>query len=308
MDRFDSLRLFVRIVEQGSFTRAAADLSIPRATATHAIKALEERLGARLLERTTRKVTATLDGQQYYQRCQRILAELDAADEDVARRAREPEGTLRLDLHGSHASCIVLPHIDSFQRLYPRIHLVVGSGDRLVDLVAEGVDCVIRSGMPEDSSLSAKPLALIPEVTCASPEYLQRYGRSQHPDELTEHLAVGFFASHQDRRYPFEFLVDGAVRRVELASRIDVNHADSYLACALRGCGLIQLPRYRVERQLASGELVEVLAAYPSPGLPVHALYPRHRQQSRRVRVFIDWVSQIYAQRFGPLDRRQLQP
>ena len=308
MDRFDSLRLFVRIVEQGSFTRAAADLSIPRATATHAIKALEERLGARLLERTTRKVTATLDGQQYYQRCQRILAELEAADEDVARRAREPEGTLRLDLHGSHASRIVLPHIDSFQRLYPRIHLVVGSGDRLVDLVAEGVDCVVRSGMPEDSSLSARLLALIPEVTCASPDYLQRYGRPQHPDELAAHLAVGFFARHQDRRYPFEFLVDGVVRRVELASRIDVNDANSYVACALRGCGLIQLPRYRVERELANGELVEVLAGYPSPGLPVHALYPRHRQQSRRVRVFIDWASQIYAERFGPLDRRQLQP
>lgn len=308
MDRFDSLRLFMRIVEQGSFTRAAADLSIPRATATHAIKALEERLGARLLERTTRKVKTTHDGQRYYQRCQRILAELEAADEDVARQAREPEGTLRLDLHGSHASRIVLPHIDHFQRLYPRIHLVVGSGDRLVDLVAEGVDCVIRSGTPQDSSLSAKPLALIPEVTCASPAYLQRYGHPQHPDELTEHLAVGFFASHQDRRYPFEFLVEGEVQQVELASRIDVNHADSYVACALRGCGLIQLPRYRVERQLASGELVEVLAAYPSPGLPVHALYPRHRQPSRRVRVFIDWVSQLYAERFGPLNRRQLQP
>ncbi|WP_449466756.1 LysR family transcriptional regulator [Stenotrophomonas humi] len=299
MGRFQSMQLFTRIVELGSFTRAAGALDIPRATATHAVKELEARLGARLLERTTRQVRPTLDGQAFYERCVHLLADLEDAESSLRTIATNPRGTLRLDLHGTHATRIVLPRIDEFRNRYPQIDLVISSGDRLVDLVREGIDCVVRAGTPQDSSLVARRLAVMPEVICASPEYLQYFGTPSHPDELSMHQSVGFFSSSHDRTYPFELVVDGQARELALPHWIAVNEAESYVACALRGCGLIQLPRYHVEDELREGRLVEVLSAWPSTGMVVSAMYPHHRQLSPRVRVFIDWVASVYASRFG---------
>src|SRR5690606_27459855 len=156
MDRFAALQLFTRIVELGSFTEAARALNIPRATATHAIKALETRLGARLLERTTRHVRPTLDGQAFYERSKRVLAELEDAEASLSTEAANPHGTLRLDLHGAHATLILLPRIAEFRERYPRIEISISSGDRLVDLVKEGIDCVVRAGEPRDSSLVSR--------------------------------------------------------------------------------------------------------------------------------------------------------
>ncbi len=299
MDRFDSLRLFIRIVELGSFTRAAGELDIPRATATHAIKALESRLGARLLDRTTRQVRPTLDGEAFQQRCKQILGELDDAESSLRHVATNPRGTLRVDLHGTHASCIVLPRIDEFRSRYPGIDFIVSSGDRLVDLVREGIDCVVRAGTPRESSLVARRLAVMPEVICASPDYLDRFGVPRHPDELSAHQAVGFFSRDRSIRYPFELIVDGQTREYELGSWMSVSDAENYVVCALRGCGLIQLPRFHVEDQLREGELIEVLGDWPSPGLPISAMYPQHRQLSPRVRVFIDWLVAVYEETFG---------
>ncbi len=301
MDKLDTLHLFIRIIEQGSFTRAANALDIPRATATLAIKELEARLGSRLLERTTRQVRPTLDGQAFYDRCKRILGDLEDAESALSTSAANPRGMLRLDLHGSHAAQIILPHIQDFHRRYPQIKLAISCGDRLVDLVSEGIDCVVRAGNPRDSSLVVKRLALMPEVVCASPSYLERHGTPTSPEEITEHQAVGFFASNHDIRYPFSFLVDGQVQDYEPGGWISVNDAELYRTCALNGCGLIQVSRFRVEEYLASGQLVEVLADWPSPGLPVSVLYPYHRQLSPRVKVFVEWVSALYAERFGPL-------
>lgn len=302
MDRFDSLQLFTRIVDLGSFTRAAGALEIPRATATHAIKALEARLGVRLLERTTRQVRPTLDGLAFYERCTQILGELDDAESSLRNVASSPRGKLRLDLHGTHATMIVLPRIDEFRAHYPHIDLVISSGDRLVDLVREGIDCVVRAGNPKDSSLVARRLAIMPEVVCASPEYLEYFGTPQHPDELSAHQAVGFFSSSYDVNYPFELIVDGEVREFALGGWVSVNDAESYVICALRGCGLIQLPRFHVEDQIREGRLIEVLSDWQSEGIPVSALYPQHRQLSPRVRVFIDWVKAIYREKFGVQD------
>lgn len=299
MDRFDSLQLFARIVELGSFTKAAGALDIPRATATLAIKTLEERLGVRLLERTTRRVQPTLDGRDFYQRCLHLIAELEEAEASLRHGAVNPRGTLRLGLHGTHATRIVLPRIDDFHQRYPDIELRIHSGDRLVDLVAEGIDCVIRSGTPRDSSLVARRLALIPEVVCASPAYLQQHGIPEHPDALVRHHAVGFFSTNHDLSYPFELTVGGEVRRYPLDSWLSVNDAENYVASALHGGGLIQLPRFHVEEELRDGRLVEVLAQWPCPDLPISALYPQHRQLPSRVRVFVDWVASIYEERFG---------
>jgi DNA-binding transcriptional LysR family regulator len=301
MDRFEAMKLFTRIVELGSFTRAANDLDIPRATATHAIKELEARLGARLLERTTRQVRPSLDGQAFYQRCVQLLADLDEAESSLSVAAAQPRGTLRLDLHGAHANHIILPRIGEFRARYPQLDLVVSSGDRLVDLVREGIDCVVRAGHPRDSSLVVKRLAAMPEVVCASPSYLRHFGTPRHPDELQAHQAVGFFASDRDIPYPFEFTLEGQTREYTVGGWVSVNDAECYTTCALQGAGLIQVPRFRVEDHLRSGRLVQVLADWPSPPLPVSVLYPHHRQLSPRVRAFIDWVGGIYEEKFGPL-------
>lgn len=298
MDRFDSLQLFTRIVELGSFSRAAAALDIPRATATHAIKQLEARLGARLLDRTTRHVRATPDGQAFYERCVHVLSELDDAQSSLQRVASNPRGLLRVDMHSTHATKIVLPRIDDFRARYPGIDLAVSGGDRLVDLVREGIDCVIRAGNPRDSSLVARRLAVMPQVICASPEYLAAFGAPRHPDELAAHRVVKFFAASAAVDYPLELRIGGEIRAFALNGWISVSDAENYVVCALRGCGLIQLPRFHVEDDLRAGRLVEVLSDWPSPDLPVSALYPSHRHLPPRVRVFVDWLGKLYEEAF----------
>ncbi len=299
MDRLDTLQLFTRIVETGSFSRAADMLDIPRATATHAIKQLEARLGTRLLERTTRQVRPTLDGQAYYERCVQVLNELEDAEASLRHVASNPRGVLRVDMHGTHATRIVLPKINDFRSRFPGIDLVVSSGDRLVDLVREGVDCVIRGGHPRDSTLVARRLAMMPQLICASPAYLAQFGTPRHPDELSSHQAVRFFSSSGNIAYPLELVVDGESRAYELEGWLAVNDAENYVVGALRGCGLIQVPRYHVEDELRDGRLVEVLADWPSVEMPVSALYPYRRHLSPRVRVFVEWLGELYRNKFG---------
>ena len=301
MDRFDAMRLFTRIVELGSFTQAAATLDIPRATATHAIKELETRLQVRLLERTTRQVRTTVDGQAFYERCRHLLHDLEDAESSLAQLSVNPRGRLRIDIHGAPANDLVLPRIGEFHARYPHIELAVGSGDRLVDLVREGVDCVVRAGEPKDSSLVTRRLALIAQVTVASPAYLAAHGTPQHPSDLAQHRAVNFFSASRPDFFPYVFQVDGKTEEHMLKGWISVNSADSYKTCAEQGCGIIQVPRYSVERQLRAGTLVEILAHTPCPPMVYSVLYPHHRQLSPRVRVFIDWVTQLYTERFGPL-------
>lgn len=302
MDRFDALQLFTRIVELGSFTQAASVLNVPRATATHAIKQLEKRLGARLLDRTTRQVKPTLDGQAFYERSKRVLAELEDAETSLSTHVASPRGTLRLDLHGAHATAIILPRIGEFRKNYPQIDVVISSGDRLVDLIKEDVDCVVRAGQPRDSSLIVKKLANMPQIICASPEYLARYGTPQHPHDLERHQGIGFFSRGSDYRYPFSVTVDGSVQEFKASGWMSVNDAECYTSAALAGCGLIQVPRFRLEEHLAVGRLVRVLTEWACPDLPVCALYPFHRQLSPRVRVFIDWAHDIYVEKFGALN------
>ena len=303
MDRLATLSLFTRIVETGSFTRAADGLDIPRPTATNAIKSLETRLGVRLLERTTRHVRPTLDGQAFYDRCVHVLAELDDAEASLRQVAARPRGKLRVDLHGTHATQIVLPRIAEFRARYPELALDVSSGDRLVDLVREGVDCVVRAGNPRDSNLVARPLARMPQVLCASPAYLARAGTPSHPDELADYEAVRFFASSGGSDYPITLRVADEWRDFTLPGWMAVNDAENYIVCALQGCGLVQVPRFHVEPALRDGRLVEVLPAFASPQMSLWAMYPYRRHLSPRVRVFVEWVGGLYAEKFGPVEK-----
>ncbi|TDV12774.1 LysR family transcriptional regulator [Raoultella planticola] len=298
MDKFDTLLLFTRIVELESFSQAADQLGIPRATASNAIKALENNLECRLLERTTRHVRTSLDGRAFYERCVHILSELDDAESSLRHTIVRPRGILRVDLHGAHATRIVLPRIDEFHIEYPDIQLVISSGDRLVDLVREGVDCAVRAGKLHDSSLVARHLATMPQVICASPTYLQQHGRLLSPDDLMSHQCVNFFSTSRGTNYPIELLVNGKKQAYQPKGWLTVNDAENYVICALRGGGLVQLPRYHVVDALEEGRLVEVLSEWQSPGMSLSALYPQHRQLSPRVRVFIDWLRSLYKEHF----------
>ncbi|KRB61937.1 transcriptional regulator [Rhizobium sp. Root708] len=293
MDRFDAMRVFSRVVERRSFTLAAEDTGLPRSTVTDAVKQLEARLGVRLLQRTTRHVSPTLDGEAYYQRCLSILADIEDAEGAFA--GAKPKGILRVDVHGTLARHFVLPSLPSFLATYPDIEFYMSEGDRLVDLVREGIDCVLRVGVPQDSDMVARRVAMLEEVTLASPAYLERHGMPEHPDKLDGHRMVGFRSTATGGVLPLEFLVAGNIRNVTLPATITVNAAESFISAARLGLGLIQVPRYHAEKDLADGTLVHVLPDFPLTETPVSLLYPRNRQLSPRVRVFIDWLVKVFA-------------
>lgn len=293
LDRLDRMRLFVRVVERGSFTAAATDLGIPRSTATEGIRGLEASLGARLLDRTTRHVAPTLDGQDFYHRCVAILADLD--DAEGALKDARPRGLLRVDAHGLITRTFLLPHLVDFLDRHPLIDLHLGQSDRLVDLVREGVDVAIRAGEPADSGLILRRLGMMSEVTVASPAYLERHGVPASIDDLAAHEMIGFVSSRSGEVMPLEFQVAGAVRYQRVRCRITVDNSDTMADLARRGHGIVQAPRYRFARDLADGRLVEVLPAHPPTPSPLSALYAQNRHLSPRVRVFLDWASAIFA-------------
>jgi len=293
MDRFDAMRVFCRIVERRSFTLAAEDTGLPRSTVTDAIKQVEARLGVRLLQRTTRHVSPTLDGEAYYQRCLRILSDIEDAEGAFA--GAKPKGVLRVDVHGTLARHFVLPNLPSFLEAYPDVELQITEGDRFVDLIREGIDCVLRVGTLQDSDMIGRRVAMLEEVTLAAPAYVERFGMPAHPEKLDGHRMVGFRSSATGGLLPLEFQIDGAVREITLPATISVNAAESYFAAAKLGLGLIQVPRYHAEEALRSGELLHVLEDYPPTRTPVSMLYPRSRQLSPRVRVFIDWLVKVFA-------------
>ncbi len=292
MDRFQEMQVFVRVAERGSFTQAAEDLQLPRATVSNLVQRLEARLGVRLLERTTRTVRTTPDGEAYRQRCQRLLSDLEEAD-GLFRQA-DPKGLLRVNLQGTLARRFVVPALPDFLARHPLLELQIGEDDRLVDLVREGVDCVLRAGQLRDSSLVARRVARLQQVTCASPAYLERFGVPDTLSALAGHRAVNYVSSATGQPLPLEFTVGDEVRTVLLPGTVSVTGADVYAGAALAGLGLVQVPRYRVAEELASGQLREVLANAPVPDLPVSVLYPQSRQLSVRVRVFVQWIAGLF--------------
>ncbi|MYM32582.1 LysR family transcriptional regulator [Duganella sp. CY15W] len=295
MDRFNAMRVFTRIVELQSFSKAAEDMQIPAATATYTIKQLEARLGVRLLQRTTRHVSPTLDGQAYYQRCVRILADVEETEAGFGNSGAAPRGKLRVDLQGTLAQHYVLPRLKEFFARYPDIELEIGVGDRYVDLVRDGVDCVLRAGELRDSSMVGRRVATLQQVTCATAVYLDRQGTPQTVEDLhtQQHRAVNFFSSSTGKFFPLEFTVNGEQRSITLPGSVSVSSAEAYAACCANDLGLVQLPRYHVEHLLRSGVFREVLSAYQPKPMAVSVVYPHQRQLSPRVRVFVDWLSDV---------------
>jgi len=298
MDKLDGMRLFTRVVERRSFTAAAADLGLPRSSATAAIKQLEERLGVQLLRRTTRHVTPTLDGEAYYQRCVGILADVEDAEGGFG--VDEVRGRLRIDVNGHMARTFILPELPALLARHPGLTVHIGEGDRLVDLVREGVDCVIRAGVLPDSDMIVRRLGTAREITVASPAYLERHGMPSTPDDLAGHRMIGFVSSRTGLVMPLEFMVDGKVREIVLPSLVTVANSDTSATLVRLGFGLYQAPRLRFAEDLAAGRLVEVLSDHPPTATPISVLYPRSRQLSPRVRVFVDWLVEILAPKLDP--------
>jgi DNA-binding transcriptional LysR family regulator len=292
MDRFQEMQVFVRIAERQSFTRAADDLQIPRATVTNLMKRMEQRLGARLLERTTRTVRLTHDGEAYYRRCVRLLADMEEAESSFRNAA--PKGLLRVNLQGTLARHFIVPALPDFLAHYPGIELHIGEDDRLVDLVREGVDCVLRAGNLQDSSMVGRRVARLEQVTVASPAYLERHGTPEDLAALSAHRAVNYISSATGNALPLEFSADERVVELNLDAIVSVTGADLYTGAAVAGLGLAQVPRYRVQGELAAGSLVVVLPQFPPPPMPVTVLYPQSRQLSSRVRVFAQWLLEIF--------------
>lgn len=293
MDQVKAMKVFVRIYERSSFTQAADDLNLPRATLTHTLNQFEAWLGTRLLERSTRKVRPTLDGEAYYQRCVQLLAELEEAE--LAFRSVAPKGRLRVDLHGTLGKHFVIPALPQFMVRYPDIELSISEADRHVDLITEGVDCVLRAGTLGDSTLIGKRVANLRQITCASPAYLRLHGEPTNLDDLKNHRAVNYVSRTTAKLFPFQFMVGGELREVAIEGAVSVFGAQIYAASAIAGLGLIQCPHYRMEAQIAQGLVKEILTDTPPPPMPVSVLYPHNRHMSPRVRVFVDWLGEVFA-------------
>ena len=293
MDRLDAMRLFTRVVDRRSFTQAAHDLDVPRSTATQVIRQMEDRLGVLLLQRTTRTVRPTLDGEAYYRRCLAILD--DVEDAEGAFRGATPKGMLRVEVQGTIARHFLMPGLPAFFARYPEIEIAMSESDRWVDVVREGVDCVLRYGALPDSDLVARTVTLLPRITCAAPSYLDRYGTPATIEDLARHRAVLLRSITTGAATPFEFMEGDRLRRVEMAAPFTVTGTETFLEGVQLGLGLAQMPVFHVEADLAAGRLVQVLAHHPLPPGPVSVLYPRNRQLSPRVRLFIDWIVQQFA-------------
>lgn len=291
MNQLLAIRTFARVVEAGSFTKAADSLDMPNATVSKVVQELEAHLGIRLLQRTTRRVTVTPEGQLYYEKTALILRDLEDVDTSFNIARTKPRGHLRVDVGGSTASEVLIPALPDFLARYPDIRVDLGVSDRSVDMVSDNVDCVIRGGQLDNSSLVARPIGQAPMVTCATPAYLKQYGTPAYPDELKNgHRLVAYMLAQSGRAMPFRFVRDGEKSEIKSEHRVGVNESNGHMAAGLAGLGIIQTFHYAAREALKDGALVEILQQWRPPPYPFHVVYPQNRHVSHRLRVFIDWL------------------
>lgn len=296
MDRFQAMKVYQAVVDARSFSRAADNLSLPRATVTTTIQNLENLLRVRLLNRTTRSVSLTPDGAAYYEHCARLLGELEEMEASFRDVAQRPQGRLRIDVPTTIGRLILIPKLCEFRQRYPDIELVIGMSDRPVDLVQEAVDCVIRGGELIDSSLVARRIGSISFITCGAPGYFERHGMPQSLDDLPGHQAVHYFSARNGRIVDWDYVIDGQVSNVKVGGTIAVNDAEAYMALTLQGFGLAQVARFMALPYLERGELIEILGQWRPAALPISVLYPQNRHLSPKVRAFSDWAAELFAQ------------
>ncbi|MCG7324860.1 LysR family transcriptional regulator [Achromobacter sp. ACRQX] len=292
MDKLQAMAAFVRVVEARSFTKAAQSLALPRSSVTTMIKNLETHLGTPLLHRSTRSLSLTDAGARYLQACQAILANIADAENDVTAAIQAPRGRVRVDMPGVVGRAIVVPRLVEFEARFPDVEVVLGLSDRPADLIYEGIDCAIRSGELADSTLVARSLGHLVWVTCASPQYLGRFGEPKSVEALSAHRVVNYLSNATGRPLDWRFRVDGENVSMALPSRYSVNETEAYLHCGLEGLGLIQLSALAASPYLRSGRLREVLADARCEPVQLSIVYPQARATAA-VKAFVQWVLEI---------------
>jgi len=294
MDRIAAMTAFVRVVEAGTFTKAADTLNLPNATVTRLIQSLEDDLKIRLLHRTTRSVTVTPEGATYYERIVRLLAELADIESSTKQSVASPSGRVRVETAAALAALVIVPALGEFYRSYPQVQIELGAGNRQADLVAEGIDCAIRVGEVTDQFLVARRVGEFRFYTCATPGFLDSHGTPATPQDLYALPTIGMSSSRAGRTLPFRFTKGEEHLELSLAHRLVVNDTNSYLAAGTAGLGIIQAPSYSVQAALGSGGLVTLFDEWHADSIPVHVAYPPNRYLSAKVRVFIDWVIALF--------------
>jgi DNA-binding transcriptional LysR family regulator len=295
-DQLAAMRAFARVVEAGTFTRASESLGMPKATLTKLIQMLEAHLRTRLLNRTTRRVTVTADGAAYYERAVRLLSDLDELDGSMTTSQAMPKGRIRIDVSAPLAMLIIIPALPDFHARYPDIQLDIGVTDRPVNLIAENVDCVVRGGEITDQSLIARRIAELQFITCAAPSYLERHGEPQSPSDLEkDHYLVGYFSPHTGQRWPMTFRLNGDAVEVTGRYIASFNDGTAYVAAALAGLGVVQVPLFMVQEHILEGRLQPILRKWVGEIMPLHVVYPPNRHLSAKLRILVDWLVEIFA-------------
>ncbi len=294
MDRVQAMRVFLRVVESKSFVRAAETLGLPASSVTGIIKRLEKHLQTRLLNRSTRNLSLTPEGERYFYRCREILDLIDETESSLHGSMERPQGRLRVDMPGGIAHAVILSQLGQFQQRYPDIYLMIGVNDRQVDLIQDGVDCVIRTGRLHDSTLVARRLGELRWITCAAPSYLDEKGIPEELEDLHRHRAVHYFSSTMRRDGGLHFVEDGNSVTVPVPGTVAVNETGLYIKLGIDGVGLMQLAEILVADHLRSGKLVEVLSDMRPAPVPVSLVYPHQRFLSPAMRAFADWTAELF--------------
>ncbi len=297
MDRLTAMQAFVRVVEAGTFTKAADSLELPKATVTRLIQTLETHLRTKLLNRTTRRVTVTPDGAAYYERVKELLDDIDELEGAMSTARAKPQGRIRVDVPSALGQHVLMPALRDFHERYSGIQIDLGVSDRPVDLIGDNVDCVIRGGELGDQGLVARRIGELNFVCCASPDYLKRHGLPLHPRELSSsaHRVVHYFSARTGRMLPLDF--NRGAERIAISGDnyvVAVNDSNAYVSAGLAGLGVLQTPSFLVQEHLGAGRLDVLLADWSSATIPVHVVYPPNRHLSTKVRVFVDWVVELF--------------
>jgi LysR family transcriptional regulator for bpeEF and oprC len=293
MEDFSAISAFVRVVEAKSFAGAANQLGMTPSGVSRAVSRLEARLGARLLFRSTRSLRLTDDGALFHARCKEILAELTEATEALNYANNKPTGKLRVGISLSVGRAAVIPRLTEFEQRYPDIRLELSMSDSPADLNGEGIDCAIRVGELEDSSLIARKIGYLRNVVCASPEYLRKYGAPHSIDDLKKHRCINYvFPNGHPRQWQFD--APGGPVTVDIDAHMLINDGESVLQAVAAGLGITQVPRMLAACMLEKGMLELVMADIPSTGKPVWIVYPQRKHLSARVQAFIEWVRELF--------------
>jgi LysR family transcriptional regulator, regulator for bpeEF and oprC len=292
VDKLKSLMIFLRSAQHQSFSEAARQLSMSPSAVSRAVARLEEDLGIRLLQRTTRSLTLTEDGTKYFDRCQQILDELEAAELEIKQSQSMPTGTLRLNLSIAIGKMYIVPRLPKLALQYPDLKLNVSFSDRISDMVEEGIDATVRVGTSTDSSLMMQVMAMTHAVTCAAPSYLQQAGTPRKPEEITDHRCVNFVLPQTRREIEWKFERAGKAISLLIDSYLQFDYAEALLAAACQGAGIIQAPKYIVAGAITRGELQPILTEFQSPeSKPIAIIYPQKKYLSAKVRVFIEFMT-----------------